>query len=175
MPTFCDKEGTTWSIDFTIGAARRIKSELKIDLLKPMSEGQPGHLQLLGDLELLINSLWIVCRKQAEGQSITDQEFGERLGGDALGDATEALLEALLDFFRKSRRMHEAAIIHRTVEQMHRLMDRVATEINGEHVGRLCDAKLDESIRSFNETLDREIGGAKSTNSPASSGSTPTR
>ena len=102
MKTFIDNAGRTWSISVNVSSVKRVKDMLQVNLLEIVN----GELitRLYEDPELLCNVIYVLCRPQAEAQNITDEQFGESMGGDAIDNATAALLEDLVDFFPQARR-----------------------------------------------------------------------
>jgi O-acetyl-ADP-ribose deacetylase (regulator of RNase III) len=53
----------------------------------------------VGDIEKLFGTLWILCESQADQAGVDEVAFVTGLGGDALGSAIEAFIEAVIDFF----------------------------------------------------------------------------
>ena len=100
MNTFKDVNGKSWTVAVTVGSAMRVKEMCQIDLLK-LDESLYAEL---GDPYKLVGVLYALCMKQAESSSITPEQFGEGLCGDAIEHATDALLGAVADFFPSRRR-----------------------------------------------------------------------
>lgn len=113
MPTFYDREQTAWIIVLDFGLLRRIKRELSVDLLRVVDD--PQSLEQLGEnIETLVNVVWLCVETQAEKMNLTDEDFGSRLDGEAIDQATRALLEALVDFFPSNRRPILRKLIEKT-------------------------------------------------------------
>jgi hypothetical protein len=74
----------------------------KFDLLD-LSDGRAIE-RLIDDPIALCDVLYVLCRDQATERSVTDEKFGEGLAGDALDNATEALLTELVNFFPPRKR-----------------------------------------------------------------------
>lgn len=92
-----------WSILVTVATLNRVKSltgYLLTDLVDSKSK-------LIADAAVsplvLPNLLYATCKPQADQDGVTDEQFGEQLAGDVLGRATEALIEAVIDFFPNAR------------------------------------------------------------------------
>ncbi len=77
---------------------RRVKTLTGVHLLEAID----GDLitRLSTDPLLLGDVLFAICKPQADQQQITDEAFGEGLAGNSIDDATGALLEALINYFR---------------------------------------------------------------------------
>ncbi len=102
MRTFNDNAGRTWTIAINVDTIRRVRSLVSVDLL----EAVEGKLieRLAGDPILLCDVIYVICKPEADSRSITDEDFGRSMAGDAIEHATTSLLEELVDFFPKSRR-----------------------------------------------------------------------
>ena len=115
------------------------------------------------DPVLLCDVIFVLVSDQAERNNITDEDFGESMAGEAIGKATEALLDEIVDFFPPRKRkvlrmaldkMEEAqALLMTRAEEM--ISSKTAEEIveevingaeDGSSSGRSPD--LSESIPS---------------------------
>lgn len=96
---FTDTSGRTWNIHITVPLVSQVHRETGVLLTGLFA----NNLELLGqistDLEKLVQVLWVVCERQAELRGVGPEQFAESLGGDAIGDAQEALVRATADFF----------------------------------------------------------------------------
>ncbi len=102
MPQFQDTTRAPWSIALTVGAIARVKRELAVDLLR-LDDEATLH-KLVYDPMALAGVLWLLLQAQAEAQGLDEERFAERLDGDAIVAATDALLEAIADFSRPAQR-----------------------------------------------------------------------
>ena len=102
MKTFVDNMGKTWTVTVNVGTIKRVKDLLGINLVQAIT----GDLieKVENDICLFVDILYVVCKQQAQANNISDEKFGELLGGDSLGKATEAFLEQLIDFFPEAKR-----------------------------------------------------------------------
>src|SRR5690606_36486963 len=97
MRTFKDSEGREWAIAINVATARRVKDLAGVDLLSA-SDGKLLH-ELADDPMLLANVLWAIVQPQAQSREVSDEQFGQALGGESIDKATTALLQELVDFF----------------------------------------------------------------------------
>jgi hypothetical protein len=102
MKTFTDNTGRTWSIAINVGAVKRVRSGLDVNLLDAV-EGKLIE-RLVSDPVLLCDVIFVLCQQEAEARGITDEQFGQVMAGDAIDSATSALLEELVDFFPSGKR-----------------------------------------------------------------------
>ena len=103
MPSvFKDATGREWTVAISVATVSRVRSLAKVDIMDAIE----GKLipTLMGDVVLLCNVLYAVCKPQADAAGITDEQFGEALLGDALAAGEEALMEAIVDFSHPSKR-----------------------------------------------------------------------
>ncbi|MBI1374491.1 MAG: hypothetical protein GC159_17375 [Phycisphaera sp.] len=165
MTTFKDNEGRDWQIDITVDAIKRVKGLLDVNLAEINAPGSaegggvPLMTRIETDIMLLCDVIYALCKPQADSHNVSDEQFGAALGGDAIAAAHDAFWRELADFFRKVRRGDVAQAIDKQIELVHAAVDRATTAINSVNV--------DEAVE--------EAFGSQSTNSPASSASTPGR
>jgi len=103
MQTFNDSRGRTWELSVNVNTIKRVKQMADVDLMGLVSDHASVE-RLIADPCLLVDVLYVLCKPQADAAGVTDVEFGESLGGDALDDATTALLEDFCDFFPARKR-----------------------------------------------------------------------
>lgn len=161
MKTFNDNQNRQWTIEINVNALKSVKAALDIDLM----EISGGNLieRLTTDFVLLIDVIYVLCRKQADALSIGDEEFGRAMVGDAIENATIALLEGITDFFPSRRR----ATLKKAMSKMEKL-DLMAMEIVNE---KLDGNQMEEELKKKIEL----VVGNSFTNSPVSSALTPDR
>jgi len=61
-----------------------------------------------------VDVLYAICKPDADKQGVTDEEFGEAMAGDAIEQATEALLDEIVDFFPSAKRQVMRKILNAT-------------------------------------------------------------
>jgi hypothetical protein len=107
MKTFTDAGGRTWTLTVTVSAVKRVRDLAGVDLIGAAT----GDLwaRLFEDPVLLVDALYALVKPEADGQNISDEDFGRALVGDALDGALGALEEELLAFFPRHQRVRAAA------------------------------------------------------------------
>ena len=103
MRKFKDEAGREWIVRVDVGTIRRARDRHSIDLDGILSESEPLR-RLADDIVLRVDILWCCVEEQAKQRGVTAGQFAEGLYGEAIESATEALMEAIIDFFPKSRR-----------------------------------------------------------------------
>lgn len=104
MKAFNDSKGNPWLLDITVSALRRIKALADIDL-GDFTAIVSGDLlkRLAADPVLLADVLYAALMPEAEKRGMAKDDFCDLIRGDAIEDATRALLESLADFFPKAQ------------------------------------------------------------------------
>lgn len=105
---FKDSADREWQVDITVNTIKRVRELTEIDLA---SLDHALLKDILTDPIDLCNVLYAIVKPQADAQDVTPENFGEALVGNAIERATDALLEALVNFFPDSRsRVLKAAL-----------------------------------------------------------------
>jgi len=159
MHTFTDNAGREWRLEITIGTVRRVRDLLEVDLLA-LDQGDPPLLTRLElDLMLLVDVIYACLKPQADEADVTDEQFGEALGGDGVSAAHSAFWAALADFTQSAGQTHMAAAI--------RKLQALVTRATEEAVRRIDAKDVDQIVQ---EAM-AGTPGDSSTSSPASSAS----
>ena len=144
-------------MSITIGSIKRVKGLVEVDLLK-LDEGDPPLLTMLGiDVQTLVDVIFALIKPQADAQGVSDEEWAEARGGDAILDAHTAFHEDLADFSRSLGRKDLVAAI-----EAQKNVIALATEAGRKMIE---DKDLDELVE--------RVYGSESTNSPPQPESSP--
>jgi hypothetical protein len=159
MKAFKDNAGREWTIEINVAALKRVKSLAGVDLLGVLD----GTLieRLIRDPVLLCDAVYAVCKPQADQRSVSDEDFGRAMAGDAIEQATEALLEELVGFCPSPR---DRANLGRVLKATRDVMDKARDIVEA----RLDSGELEKAAERALQTL-----GSSSGSAPASSGSIP--
>jgi len=170
MHQFKDSESTQWQLSVTLGSAKRVRELLGVDLLNPDQPVKDGAADrplitcLDTDLLMLCDVLYALCKPQADEREVTDEQFGARLGGDAILAAHHALFAEMADFFRGAGRRDLVTLITKQMAIVEAGITAAENKINQLDTDQLVAEAMD---------LIPGGGGKLSTSSPASSGSDP--
>jgi hypothetical protein len=165
---FKDEAGREWVLRLSVGLIEAVRQRLTVNLADTSAR---SFFALADDPVALVNVLWVLVEKQAGERQVTAADFGESLVGDAIDDATAALLEAIADFFPRRKRELFRKILEAargTVAEAERMaietLEDPATRVR---VTAAIKAAQDEELR---RALTRY---ESATSSADSSGSTP--
>lgn len=104
MHRFTDAEGRVWTIGVNVTTLKKVRGALDVNLLDIADKSKDLLERLQTDPILLADCLWVLCEDQAKARNpaVTDEDFGRALAGDAIEQATAALLDELMDFFPRA-------------------------------------------------------------------------
>jgi hypothetical protein len=120
LKTFRDNKRRVWTLEVNVAAIKRVRGLCKVDLnsiVEVDAENRPtAHLleQLSSDPVLLVDVLYAICKPEADKLGVSDEDFGESMAGDAIEQATEALLDEIVDFFPSAKRQVMKKILNAT-------------------------------------------------------------
>jgi len=135
--SFKDNQERTWSIDLTVGAVKRIRSVLSIDLLDLRDD---TFTRLASDILLMHDLVWLLCEEQATKRGIGEEEFGAAVVGDPLSDAIGVVMGAIPGFFHAAKKS-----LITTAVQKSKAMREKAEELTAK---TLADTALDQRIEA---------------------------
>ncbi len=159
MKTFTDNAGRTWTVAINVDAIKRVRDLLEVDLLEVLD----GKLieKLYRDPVLLCDVVYTACKPEADARSVTDEDFGRAMAGDAIEHAAKALLEELVDFSPSPR---DRANLQRILETTWNVMDKARDAIEA----RLATVNADEVVAQA-----LAMSGGSSGSAPGSPASRP--
>jgi hypothetical protein len=139
MHTFTDSAGRPWSVVVNVSVVKRVKSMLGIDLLS-IGDGDLWQ-RLATDPVCLVDTLFVICKPEAEAAGVTDEQFGAGLVGDVIDAATKALLEEIADFFPQARR----GLLRKAMQKTEQLQALTMAEANR----RLDNGELENQLKTL--------------------------
>ncbi len=158
MKTFTDNAGRTWTVTINVDAIKRVRTLVQVNLLDVLDDGCKLLAELHDDPVLLVDVLYCVCKPEADTQNVSDEEFGRAMSGDAILQASTALLEELSDFFPNARqRAAMKELLKKTETVVDRLLDHAETtiaELDPESVAQTAIASFGNSPESSASTPD---------------------
>lgn len=164
-----DAQGHSWTTAINVNTIKRVRELAGINLLE-VFDGQLLN-RLSENPELLVNTLYAVCKPQADEQSVTEEAFAERLVGDAIELASTALVQGLIGFFPKDRREVLRRLWTATGKAQTEAIRLVTNKLDAANI----DATIQAVMERASDQIDRELQSlcAGSGNLQASSESIP--
>ena len=151
MRTFADNAGRTWTVAINVDAVKRVRHLAGVNLLE-IVEGTLIE-KLIRDPVLLCDVVYAACKPEADARGITDEEFGRSMAGDAIEQATAALLEDLVGFFpsRKDRE-NLTRVLATTRRVMDRARDLIARRLDSGAIEQAAEQALADGSQPGNVT-----------------------
>ncbi|GIK26857.1 MAG: hypothetical protein BroJett006_31030 [Betaproteobacteria bacterium] len=159
MKTFTDNAGRTWTLAINVDVLKRVRGLVDVNLLDIID----GKLieRLYRDPVLLCDVVYAVCKPEADARNVSDEDFGRAMAGDAIEQATKALLEELVLFSPSPR---DRANLQRVLETTWRVMDKARDLVEA----RLATVDAEQIVAQALVT-----SGTSSGSAPESPASTP--
>ena len=110
MKSFTDNLGRTWTLVVNVAAIKRVRALCGVDLnaIVEIDKDNNPTAELLERLStdpvLLVDVLYAVCKTECDQKGVSDEDFGAAMAGDAIEQATAALLDEVVDFFPTAKR-----------------------------------------------------------------------
>ena len=120
MKSFTDNMGRTWTLIVNVAAIKRVRALCGVDLNAIVEVGRDNTPtaelleRLSTDPVLLVDVLYAVCKPECDRKNISDEDFGAAMAGDAIEQATSALLDEVVDFFPTAKRTALQKILNAT-------------------------------------------------------------
>lgn len=150
--TFETSDGQRWNVEVNPVSVDKVKAELGLDLLDIASKEANVFGRLGESPQLLVATLYILCEEQIDKRQTEPEAFGKSFKtGDVLEGATEALINALLNFFPQRKR----ELLEKMVTASRNMEDRLM-----EKAHLLIDKKLDVELESLLARLDSNFSGS---------------
>lgn len=165
MKQFTDNAGRSWTVDVNVAALKRAKGLAGVDLMGVLD----GDLieKFIRDPVLLCDAIYAVCKPEADDREVSDEEFGRAMAGDAIENATAALLDEIVSFCPNPRdRLALGRVIKATNMGMEKARDLVETKLDS----GMLEKAIDQAIEWLAEA---ETPGDSSTTAPVSAASIP--
>ena len=145
MASFTDETGQKWVVTVVNSTIARVRAQHEINLYAVVDPKDPTMNTLLSDPVTLASVLYTVCKPQADERQLSQEAFIDLIAGDAISGATDALVEAVIDFFPKAKREPLRAIWGKTKEASERATAWAMEEVAKIDVNRLLAETLNES------------------------------
>jgi len=149
MKVFKDTAGREWQVAINVAAVKRVRSLIDVDLMGILD----GTLleKLISDPVLLCDVVYCLVKPEADAKSVSDEDFGKAMGGDALEHATQALLEELADFFPQQKR----ALLHKALVKLKALEEKALAAAER----KLAGPEIENALAAMFETGGSSSGG----------------
>lgn len=136
MRSFKDNADRQWQVEVNVAALKRVRGLVGVDLMQAI-EGSGGLIEkLVRDPVLLCDVVYALCKPEADGRGVSDEDFGRAMAGDAIEHATAAVLEELVGFCPSPR---DRANLGRVLQATHNVMEK-ARDLTSKRIDRLIES-----------------------------------
>lgn len=151
MQTFRDAEGRQWQLRLDLSVAKRLR-DAGYDLLDEERLGQIAQ-----DIYEIVNTLYLICRRQADELGMGDESFGQMLT-TCYEPAKDAFLEELRLFYMGLGLKAQARIVEAVVEGMKKIEGVIDRQLTTTRLSEMIDRKLAEAEHSIDADLAAQFG-----------------
>ncbi|HBJ34223.1 MAG TPA: hypothetical protein DDZ51_05545 [Planctomycetaceae bacterium] len=149
MSHFTDTENRRWNLSINVGTVKRVRELTNIDLLAILDRPQMLN-DLAGDPVRFVDVLFVIIKPQADSLDVSDEQFGEALDGSAIESATDAFLEALVDFFPGARKATLQKVLSRAKETNAKAEAKLNQALSDGTIDQAITDALNTGLRSGN-------------------------
>lgn len=159
-----------FTVELTIGAAKRVRSRLNVDLMKPTSliDGLALFSVLYTDIALFVDVLYVLCDPD---ETLSGEEFANELPATWIA-CRDAFFEEWVDFFHRNGLRDQKTQLVKGLEAV--VAGLTVTEERLMQIDMAGKARDAVNKLNFDELIDRHLNstpGSKSIDSPESSDS----
>lgn len=144
---FRDTANRVWRLTVNVNKIRQVRSLTGVYLPDLFDDDMRPLAKLANDPCKLADVLCALLRDQLQTAGVTDEAFGESLGGDSLKAGFDAFLEEMTDFFPQP----QAARIRRLLGETRKVEALVQARVD-EELAKLDPAALANKLTSSSAT-----------------------
>lgn len=152
MHSFTDNQDHKWSISLDTAKCREVKNELGVDLL---AFDDSSMSKLMTDDAALVDVISFVCTEQIRRLDLDARGFAERIVGDVIDDACDALVDELIFISRRNKRAVVKAAWERTKATGNLQTERVTELLNSGVIEQAADREFEEMKTNLQQQLGR--------------------
>jgi hypothetical protein len=138
--TFADNTGEIWRVKLNYAIAEAVREANGIDFVNAHN-GQ-AYGRLVEDDRTIVATLYVLCETQIKERTLSPQQFAERLDGEVLSDALDAIREAIELFTRPEIRPTINAINHQVDLTLRKAVGIATEKVSSQAATRAIEADL---------------------------------
>lgn len=143
---FQDAQNRNWVVRVTVNTMRSVRDNLGIDLADTLDPSKDVVDRLTDDPILMMDVVYLCCKPQMDGMNVTVEDFSDSLTGEAIEQASQALIDAIIDFFPRSK----TQIIRESLAMRDRMVKRLRKKaLKG--LKEVTDEQVEEAVNKFLE------------------------
>lgn len=148
---FTDLNRNEWSIVITVKEYMAIKREYNIDVGAIFDDKNNWMANMLAqeDVETFLGILCECTKAQQEAKGLSEDEFFQGLGGDTLSDATDALIQGIVNFIPAHKRKALEGVIQTQKTAIEKVSEAVVMETQ-EAQKKVQEMTIEELLKQMN-------------------------
>lgn len=143
---FTDTEGRRWSFEVNVFTVQRVQRETGVNLLGLTDLAGDTLQRLATDVVALFDVMASLLQDQLKDRDISVEGFGRALDERAVGDATKALVTAVLDFFQPAKAETLKTVFAKVWTASERASSSATTRVAELMEGPEFDAAIEEAV-----------------------------
>lgn len=148
MASFQIEDGTRLTVEVDTVVIEQLREDPGVDLAAVFTSDVLQRIH--NDPVLLVNTLYVCCKRSCEKAEISDEDFGRQLAkGESIAAATACLLEAIVNFTPPQRRPALMAAIAK-IDEIEKKESELAIE-------RINSPAIDKILTAQHQSLMNEL------------------
>jgi hypothetical protein len=149
MANFKDRLDRGWTLELTVLELKKLKSEFQLDLAEFASRENTVFERLASDPVLLVDVLSCLLEEQIRQVGLSEKQFAQGIAGVGIVNATNALIEAVVNFSRPQEGQIIQAMWAKFQATRELATERVLDRMETLDLERLVGQKLDPILASL--------------------------
>jgi len=148
---FKDSAGRSYNIKINIGAIRRVRDLLDLDLSSPWTAYNDSKTlleALSSDFILQVDVCYAILKPQADSYELTDEEFGESVDGKVFSQMMGMFWESYQSFFQSTGRIDLAKSAQKMSQVAIKAVQEIAQRVEAVDVDKVIQSQFGESSTS---------------------------
>lgn len=160
MKTFKDSKDRTWDLAVNCDTIETVKAARGVNVLDLLDPESDLTREVAAFPPAIAALLFAAVADQAKTKEVDDREFRRSMGGDALADATDALLEELISFCPRHRRQVAAAVLEKNREVQAAASELAMTKLADPSLKAQLMEALEANLRKEMEAAVENLTGS---------------
>jgi len=145
---FTDTMGRKWPIKMTVGKVRQVRDRLGVDITDAIDPTKNVVDQIANDPVLMFDIIYLCVQEKMEQENIEAQSLADAISGDTIEEASVALINAIIDFFPKSK----TEVIRESLALKEKMIARIKKK-SLDSVRSLTEEDLDRAVSELVQKL----------------------
>jgi hypothetical protein len=145
---FTDGENRTWTVRVTVGVIKEVRNLFQLDINEALNPQSGVIDKLADDPVMMMDVIYVCCRPQMDAKGVSVEDFSDSITGDTIEQASKALVDAVVDFFPRSK----TEVIRESLALRDKMMMRIKNKAMKE-LTSMSDKDMDRAVEKLLEKL----------------------